>query len=415
MNSMVLTGRCVAVLLLVGQVFAAPETEPNDDAGTASPIAPGEVVTGSIAMPGDTDYFLVNGINPTWGFVALLDTSGSSSSTAGRLAALASDGVTVLSDGTSSWVRGAGIGPQSFVDGRANHYLRVTEDGNDAAISDYQLRYFTTVVASQPEVEPNADIASATPSAFTMRGTLSAPGDVDCYAFEGRDGHTMLLALNSDPEGDGSATDYVLELVDSTGTALASVDHSGPGRGEYLEFESLPGDAVYGYCVRATSGAGPTATYTVGILSNGGLYYVDWRQGPVLTDPASGNSVAVGESLTFRLEAANEGGVAIPGAIQLSARYPATCLSLVATEPPATSSSAGEVDWYGQKMDGLAPGELYTVTLTLRAFAECQGELHQSTVFEYFLTGTGNSVAFEVSGFSAGLLLPPILDLILDE
>ena len=271
-------------------------------------------VAGSIATPGDTDYFLVNGINPTWGFIALLDTSSSSSSTAGRLAALASDAVTVLTEDAGSWVRGSGIGPQSFVDGRANHYLRVAEDGDDAAISDYQLRYFTTVVAPQPEVEPNADIASATPSAFTMSGTLSAPGDIDCYAFDGRDGRTMLFALNGDPEGDGSAVDYALELVDSTGTLLASVDHSGPGGSEYLEFASLPGDGVYGYCVRATSGAGPTATYAVSILSNGGLYYVDWRQGPVLTDPVPGNSVAVGEWLTFRLEAANEGGVAIPGA-----------------------------------------------------------------------------------------------------
>ena len=199
----------VGLGLVVGVVWAASETEPNNNPGEANSLAPDTIMDGTIDPIGDVDYYALNGVNATWGFIALLETD-----EAGTLTALGSDGTTVLQSDTGSWEQGAGIALQNFADGSATHYLRVNESGNDAAIP-YTLRYYNTVVTTQPEIEPNETAATGTPSSFTHAGTLSATDDTDCFAFHGRAGDTILLALNMDSGGPANAA---LELRDSADT-----------------------------------------------------------------------------------------------------------------------------------------------------------------------------------------------------
>jgi hypothetical protein len=390
----------VSLGLVVGVVWAASETEPNNNPGEANPITAYTIMDGEITPIGDVDYFALDGVNTLWGFIALLETEGS-----GTLTALGSDGTTVLQSDTGSWENGSGIALQNYANGSATHYLRVNESGNDATIPAYALRYYKTVVATKPEIEPNEITATGTPSAFTHNGTLSTSSDVDCFSFQGRDGDTILLALDTDS---GSPANSVLELRDFADTVLQAADFTGTGGNEFLEYADLPGDGVYAYCVRVTGGSGGLdATYRVGIVRNGGLYFPTYQQKPTWLNPRPGNIAYVGDTLTFQLAMTNTSPIAIPGDINFSADYLPGCLNFLDANPTPTSQSSGEVSWDGLQPGGLAPGEVYSVTLNLQAIADCADEIRQHTYISYFLTGTGNSVDYTV--YSNFVYLPLIL------
>lgn len=390
----------VSLGLVVGGVWAASETEPNNIPGEANPLFSATLMDGAINPVGDVDFYALNGINPTWGFIALLETVGS-----GTLTALGSDGTTVLQSDTGSWEQGSGIALQNFADGAATHYLRVNENGDDATISAYTLRYYNTIMTTQPEIEPNETVATGTPSSFTHAGTLSATGDVDCFAFQGGAGDTILLALDSDS---GSPANSILELKDSTDTVLRAADFTGVGGDEFLEYSDLPAKGIYAYCVRVIGGSGGLdATYRVGIVRNGSLYYPSFQQNPTWLNPRPGNISHIGDTLTFRLAMTNTSPVAIPDDINLGATYLSGCLDFLDANPAPTSQSSGQISWYGLKPGGLAPGEVYSVTVSLQAISGCTDKLHQSTTISYYFTGTGSDAYYTI--YSDFLYLPMML------
>ena len=410
MSQVVRIVRCawIAFLLLATIVCAVPvgEVEPNDTPATGNALPARTTSTGAIATPGDQDYYAMAGLGSSWGFIALLDTTGSTDSQRGALAAFRADGNTLLRADTGSWQRGSGLALQPFVDGDAAHYLRVSEEGQDAAITAYSLRYYETVVTTQPEVEPNGKRTTGTPSSFTHEGVLQPAGDVDCFAFHGRAGDTILLALDGDPEGDGSPANLVLELVDPINRKLAVADVSGNGGQEFIEYEKLPLAGFYGYCIREAAGGGdPAATYRVGIVRNGEIYFPDYQQNPAWLDSRRGGHALVGDLLTFRLAITNTSPVPIPGGIRLTASFAPEFLSLVSTTPPASSTGAGSVVW-PQWNEVLARREVYSVTLTLRACAPGEHWLYQGTQLPYYFTGTGSTVDYHIQ---RGVWLPRIL------
>lgn len=390
-------------LLLLATTFvslsaaALSETEPNDTPATANPLTNAVESAGSISPTGDVDYYALDGVNPSWGFIALLDTSASTAGTDGTLTALANDGTTVLQSDTGSWANGSGIALQSYADGSATHYLRVTEDGDDAMITPYTVRYYNTIVASQPEAESNDSRSTGTPSSFTHAGTIDTPGDVDCFSFEGHAGDTILVALDGDPEEDGSTMDPALELIGPDDTVLASADQSGIAGKEFLEYVNLADAGVYAYCVSAGAGVGsPTATYKVGIVRNGGLYFPSYKRGTTWLNPPSSGFAQVSDTLSFRLAITNTSAITIPGDIDLFATYSDSLLSFVSAHPVPTSQSPGSVKWNGQKT-GLAPGEVYSVTVDLRAKATGSDTLHQSTLIRYYYTGAGSDALYRIA------------------
>jgi len=378
----------VSLGLVVIAVWAASETEPNNNPGEANSLYYDTSMDGAIDPLGDVDYYAINGVNTTWGFIALLETDG-----AGTLTALGTDGTTVLKSDTGSWGQGSGIALQNFADDSVTHYLRVNEAGDDAVIS-YTLRYYNTIVATQPEIEPNETATTGTPSSFTHAGTLSATDDIDCFAFHGRAGDTILLALDMDSGGPANAA---LELRDSTDTVLKTADISGIGGDEFLEFTEMPADGIYAYCVRVTGGSGGlAATYRAGLVRNGGLYFPAYQHKPTWINPRPGNLAYVDDTLTFRLAMTNTSPIAIPDDINLSARFSAACLDYLNANPPPTSQSSDQISWYGLQPDGLAPSEVFSVTVSFQAIAGCADELRQGTGIPYFFTGTSSGVDYTI-------------------
>jgi hypothetical protein len=384
-------------LLAVVWVGAAnvTETEPNDSAAHANALAPNDVLTGAIDPSTDSDYFSLAGVNTTWGYIALLDTIGSSGSHTGTLTALRNDGTTVLQSDTGSWERGSGIALQNYADGSATHYLKVNAGDPGATISSYQLRYYRTITRPQPEVEPNNTPGSGTPAAFTNNGTISSNTDVDCFLFHGRSGDTILLALNGDPEGDTSPISYTLSLIDPSGTTLKTASLEASYK-QFIEYTGLASTGAYAFCVsRANGTAGATATYRVGLVRNGGLYFPDYDQKPAWLNPRPGDVAFVGDRLSIRLAMTNTSPITIPGNINLGAVYSATCLSFINSTPPPTTSVPGEANWTGLKAN-LAPGEVYSITINLLALKPCNDTVYQHTGMDYFFTGTGAEVEYTI-------------------
>jgi len=389
----------ITVAFIVAVSAATPtEIEPNDTPAQANPLSPGTPDTGAIIPIGDTDYYSLTGVNTTWGFIALLDTVDSTTSTRGTLTALGTDGTTVLQSDTGSWERGSGIALQNYADDSATHYLRVDEEGNDATVTTYAIRYFPTVVRTQPEVEPNGTRSTGTPSSFTMNGVISAAGDVDCFVFHGRAGDTILIALNGDPEGDGSVIDPVLELIAPTDAVLKSADISATGGKEFIEYVGLTSEGVYAYCVSDKGGGGGAdATYMVGLVRNGGLYYPSCTMRAAWLNSRPGSYARIGDLMTFQLAITNTSPLTIPGNIRITTTYSPTCLGLVSVMPPATTTSGGRVSWDGQK-SGLVPGEVYSVTMTMLARNRCSDRVYQGTGVDYYFTGYGDSVPYTIWG-----------------
>ncbi|MCL4561461.1 MAG: hypothetical protein M1281_12710 [Chloroflexi bacterium] len=392
----------IFVLLTAGLAAASiTEIDPNDSPDTANPLAPRAVMYGAVDPKYDQDYFALQGLITSWGFIALLDTSDSSPIQVGVLSAYGSDGTTLLQSDEGSWEKGSGIALQKYADGDDMHYLSVAAP-LDQTISSYHLRYYQTIVKGQPEVEPNNDPAHGTPSSFTHNGVIDPPGDVDCYDFQGRAGDTILLALKNN----GSALDPILKLISPTGGLLKESNWTRVGGNEFLESAPLPEAGVYAYCVSAGAGeGGPTETYQVGLVRNGGLYYPDHSSGVSWLESRPGSDTKVGDILTFKLWVSNDSPLDIPDKIEISADYPAGCLELVSADPPLTEAYTvpGRVSWVGQKT-GLIPGEKYAVTVQMRALAPCQDRLRGGFSLPYYFTGWGGSAEFTI--YEGHLYLP---------
>jgi len=380
------------------------ETEPNDTPATANPLSPGDTLTGAVNLAGDLDFYALGGVNTGWGFIALLDTTASAPGTRATLTAFANDGATVLQSDTGSWERGSGIALQNYASGSLTHYLRVNEEGDDATVPTYNLRYYQTVTDSQPEAEPNGTRLTGTPSSFTHSGVIAASGDVDCFAFQGRTGDNVLIALNGDPEGDGSPVDPLVELIAPNQAVLKTANVSGLGGKEFLEYSGLASAGVYAYCVRAAAGVGGNlATYKAGLVRNGFLYFPDYTYSATWLNPRPGNYALIGDLLSFQLSVTNTSPLRIPGNIRMTASYSSACLDFVNAIPPETTSSPGYVSWDGQKPAGLDPGEVYSVQMNMQALKQCSDAIDQDLGLDYYFTGTGTTVNYDIY---RGVFLP---------
>ena len=386
---LVSVGTALALLFATTSIgLSAPvsESEPNNTALTADALTWGDVMSGAISPASDTDYFAIPGVNSGWGVIALLDTQTGAGDQPGRLSMLRTDGTTVLQTDSGSWVNGSGIAFEPYIDEGATHYLTVEEDGGDATIADYALRYYQTITNTQPELEPNETTATAETSSYTMAGTLSAGSDVDCYRFHGWGIDQFIFAVDAS----GASFDPVLEVRDIDNLVIAAANSSGTGGREFIELAPLGVSGVYSYCVRAHGGVvGPVATYRAGLVHNGYLYRPNYSVVTDWTNPRPGDYARVGDLMTFDLSIENIDFVRIPGDQLMQAFYEEQCMSYVSSTPVATTHTAGYVSWEGQKPGGLDPGETYSVSVTLRARHGCQDDVQQVLYMIYYDTGTG--------------------------
>ncbi len=393
------------IVIVVGgmliPIFAVTisESEPNDSSAQANELRATQIMSAAINTTGDTDYFSIPGINTRWGVIALLDTSAVTGTQQGELTMLSSDGSTVLQSDVGSWENGSGIALQSYVSGSDDHYLKVNEQGNNATIANYTLRYYDTIVSTRPEIEPNDTRGTGTLSAYTHEGVLTTTTDVDCFRFAGHTGDDMVFALNGDPEGDGSSADIQLSLIASDDTVLKTANSSGVGGNEFLVYDNLPTDGIYAYCVSVVGGSGgSTATYQVGLVKNGNIYQPTHPIDITQIDPPAGELLLPGDTITLRAVITNTDIITIPGDVDMSLyyNYSNTCLQVVSTNPLSTSASSTYVRWTGLKTD-LVPGEAYSITATFKTLQSCTDHVSFNARLPYYDTASGDGVNYTIA------------------
>jgi len=369
------------------------EVEPNNTPATANTLDASEDITGTIAPVGDVDYFKVDGVNTYWGYIAMLDTSASTSSDRGTLTAFGEDGTTQLQLDSGSWISGSVLAWQRFVNGSADHYIRVSETGDDKTLEPYSLRYYKIAISEQDEDEPNDTPGSATISAKAMSGAVGSSGDVDCFSISVQAGEQFLFALNADPDNNGSTTDFELKVFNPSGIQIASADVGGNGGNEVIDTITLSETGVYAYCVSSPSGSpDPLDQYLVGPVRGTRNYLPTYIVKPVWLNSGADGTAAIGSLLTFQLNFTNTTLLTLPGQIRMYGRFDDNCLSLV-DAPGAVYTTTNEVRW---EMEDLGPGEAFRTTFDTRAKIGCQDNMHESVSMTYYSLGVGEDVIYSV-------------------
>jgi Ca2+-binding RTX toxin-like protein len=274
-----------------------PESEPNSDPGTADPL-PGPacfvVGTGAISPTGDQDFWsFPGGAGATvWAYV---DTGGPQNPGGDSRHA----GLRIFHpNGTGTIERdigdGTGNGGDSTIEtelsptiagaalsSSGTHFVRPVEAGNNAVIDPYRLFLATTTLATAT-LEPNDTTAQATPITRcpdARAGSISGGMDADLYAVNVAPDEILFVALDGDPERDGSGPDLVVDLLAPNGDTLLTADSSGV---------TVPGDPA--------QEGDPAAEGFSFDIAEGGTYIVSVRP----ADPA--------QTGTYRLMVA--GGIA---------------------------------------------------------------------------------------------------------
>ena len=235
------TGPSPAYELTAEVVTPAPdaEKEPDDDAGAANDLFPGDTVTGFIGWTGDVDVWKLS-----------LETLTTNNAIDLELAAL--DGVTLtleVSDaagkpvqsrkgGKSAGVVLRSLAPRQPEGSPPFHYVRIKADRSNPD-APYTLSVRGRLLGLDEETEPNDKPEIALPLAGE-RGTLKATyaaGDVDCFAIAPQpEPQTVAITVQS-PDG----IDAAVRLEGPTGV-LAKADAGKAGAAEKIE-TTLPAGA----------------------------------------------------------------------------------------------------------------------------------------------------------------------------
>ena len=208
-------GWAIALLLLVApaahavaptpEQFPAPpgsESEPNDTAATATPIASGTRVRANITPDSDVDYYSFHATSGQRVYAAAM-TDSSAWLLESSLAVIDSDGTTVVELPSRDANRATADGVVIPRDG--TYYLRVkAPDGRPGDVLPYDL-YFRlqgTLSSAALEAEPNDEAhPQPLPANGFVRGAVSAatsstPADEDWFSLHLEPGDTVYAALN---------------------------------------------------------------------------------------------------------------------------------------------------------------------------------------------------------------------------
>jgi len=279
-----------------GVVSSAPtrnatsaEAEPNDTAGTATPITftPIAITTAAINPGGDVDFYTFTA--PAGSRVWIeTDTGGTQNAGATSrdtvIDLLAADGATVIEndddDGTGNGGDGTiETGLASIIAGRTltaggTYFIRVQGFSATGIINPYRLFVSLTNVAATAEVEANdtAATANVANSPALRSGSIGVAGDVDYYSVSANAGDTIFFPVDADPERDGTGTDLVVEFRSPADALLLSVDSSVTGdlANPAAEGANYTVDAAGTYFVKVRHfSATGTGTYDIHIVKTG--------------------------------------------------------------------------------------------------------------------------------------------------
>jgi hypothetical protein len=238
------------------------EREPNDSPVDAAPLACG--IEGSLFPLTDRDFFALGKFPAGWRAFALVD--GEAARNANFDLRLTTYGDTVEFDDDNNDISFGAASPNL-----AGTPLTGT---NSFLFVNYHLpqeaepyRVYAVVqppaTAAAPEVEPNDSTAEANSAEQNyFRGRLSGASpstDVDVYAFSVVEGDLIFLSLDGDPFRTNAPINARLELLDASGTPVASVND--------IAFSSQGGTNIVPGTLLATtpSAPGESLVYRSGI------------------------------------------------------------------------------------------------------------------------------------------------------
>lgn len=241
------------------------------------------IAVGSLPI-GDRDFysFTAPANSRVWAFVetgGIRNVTGSSRDS--TLALFTTDGVTqiVFADDGASGSGDDEVGETTTSSGIAGrklavagtYFLRVEDFGNNDVIDPYRLFVFVTADAGPNESEGNNTAAVANPvggAAGTLKEGNISTGDVDFYSIALRAGDILWVAVNGDPEQDGSSTDVNLGLVapDTTSTIVTPFNSSAT-----FEMGSYRAIVAGTYFIRVAQQGTSTGTYQLmaNVISSG--------------------------------------------------------------------------------------------------------------------------------------------------
>lgn len=255
------------------------ESEPNNTPATATLLTTTTTcfaAPGAISPGGDLDYFSFTA-PPGSRLWALVDTSASKASRDSILTLFAPNGTTQIEQDDNGGVgtncdmtvetrESSAIAGRTLTAG-GTYFLRVQASDTSGLITHYKLFVVVVTSAATAEAEPNDTATTATPIVTSAspigvrRGSIRV-GGVDYYSVVAT---TVGSALHVSVEGDPKAgTKFGVDLIQSNGTILQSVDSDNPG---------LPPAHALSFCF---------------ILNNAGTYLVRVRGVSPSRSPTAG-------------------------------------------------------------------------------------------------------------------------------
>jgi len=207
------------------------ETEPNDTPATATAVSFG--IEGSINPASNADFYSL-GTFPAGSRVFAIADGVAANNTDFDMRVTTTVDTLEYDDGNNDALFGS-LAPN--VAGTpttgTSTFLRLNRNGATSASEPYRIYSIVQPPSSAATVEnePNGTIETANSASNNyFAGALAGPApsiDEDIYAFTAQAGDVVFLSLDSDPLRDNTPMNGALELLDSGGVTLISVNDTG--------------------------------------------------------------------------------------------------------------------------------------------------------------------------------------------
>jgi hypothetical protein len=277
----------------IAEPIIGQEVENNDSLQNATPIDPGNPITGYLIDRDDRDVFSFDVDSPSALQLNLTSLIGNSSQTRYFLQLLDSEGKTLANFHVQDNSIFYAAAPEAGL-----YYLEVSPySSNNYSLEDYALEVNLTAMGSENfEIENNDQIAQANPLDLhaSVIGQLSNAEDVDLYEIE--TDSSGVLSIDVDVPTDSSSDHYTFSLLDNEGTELVQYR---TGRDEDFRFAAHAAATYYLKVSTESSYYFHSGNYT--LTTGFSEIPADAFEQESNDDLASANAIAIGGTKTGQL------------------------------------------------------------------------------------------------------------------